>query len=63
MSDPISCAKAREQLAMLLYGELSFEEEERVESHLDQCAACREALGRERVLHQAFDNVEITPSP
>lgn len=63
MSDPISCAKAREQFAMLLYGELSFEEEERIESHLDQCGACREALGRERALHQSFDNVAITPSP
>lgn len=63
MNDPISCAKARDQLAMALYGELSFDEEERIESHLDQCGECREALGRERALHRSLDSVSITPSP
>ena len=41
----MSCAAAREQLALLLYGELSFDEEERVESHLDACAECRDRAG------------------
>lgn len=63
MSDQMHCAAARGRLAMLLYGELSFDEEERLESHLDVCAECREALRRERALHQALDNLEITPSP
>jgi hypothetical protein len=53
----------REQFALLLYGELSFDDEERVEAHLDGCQACREALQRERALHAAFDSIEITPSP
>lgn len=61
MSDPVHLA--REQLALLLYGELSFEDEERIESHLDRCPECREAWKRERALHQALDNVEIAPSP
>ncbi len=59
----ITCAAAREQFAMLLYAELSFDEEERVESHLDGCAACRDALEREKALHAAFDQVETEPSP
>lgn len=63
MNDPISCAKARDQLALVLYGELSFDEEERIDSHLDQCEECREALGRERALHRSLDSVSITPSP
>jgi hypothetical protein len=63
MNDQISCARARERFGMLLYGELSFDEEEQIESHLDHCAECRGALQRERALHQALDNVEITPSP
>ena len=33
---------------MLLYGELYFDEEERVESHLDACGECRTALEREK---------------
>jgi Putative zinc-finger len=57
------CESTRRQLALLLYGELGFDEEERVESHLDACAECRRALERERAMHQSMDSIEITPSP
>ncbi|MBZ5605491.1 MAG: zf-HC2 domain-containing protein [Acidobacteriia bacterium] len=57
------CKAVREQLALLLYGELSFDEEERIESHLDACVDCRAALKREKELHAAFDQYEATPSP
>ena len=56
-----TCEKVREQLGMLLYGELSFDEEEVVDTHLEGCAECRAALERERVLHAAFDQVEAEP--
>ena len=59
----MDCAGVREQLSLLLYGELSFDQEERIESHLDHCPDCRAALAREKALHAAFDNLEITPSP
>lgn len=62
MSDTI-CASVREQFGMLLYGELGFDEEERVDSHLDVCAECRTALEREKAVHAAFDSIEIQPSP
>lgn len=58
-----SCTGVREQLAMLLYGELSFDEEEIVETHLDKCAECRSALDRQRELHGAFDRLQIEPAP
>jgi len=58
-----SCTEVREQLSMLLYGELSFDEEGKVEEHLETCADCRAALEREQQLHAAFDRVEIQPSP
>jgi hypothetical protein len=48
---------------MLLYGELSFDEEEIVETHLDTCAECRGGLDRQRELHAAFDRFEVEPSP
>jgi hypothetical protein len=57
------CSPVREQFALLLYGELSFDEEERIESHLDVCSECRAALAHERAVHAAFDQIEITPSP
>jgi len=59
----LNCAETQTQLAMLLYGELSFDREEQVESHLDGCAACRESLERQRALHAALDAVQIEPSP
>jgi len=56
-----TCGKVREQLSLLLYGELSFDEEGAVDTHLESCAECRAALERERELHAAFDRVEIEP--
>ncbi len=61
MSDGNACAAARSQFWLLLYGELSFDEEERVETHLDGCAECRAALERERELHANFDASAIEP--
>ncbi len=63
MKQDLNCAAARERFALLLYGELGFDEEERVESHLDGCAECRAGLAREKAMHAAFDNVEVAPSP
>jgi len=62
-NDAIMCDAVRDQLALLLYGELNFDEEERVELHLDACAACRAALERQKAMHAAIDGVEVTPSP
>jgi hypothetical protein len=56
-----TCEKVRMQLGMLLYGELSFDEEETVDAHLESCAECRAALERERDLHAAFDRAEAEP--
>ncbi len=55
------CEKVRPQLGMLLYGELSFDQEEVVDTHLEGCADCRAALERERQLHAAFDLAEMEP--
>jgi hypothetical protein len=56
------CGAAREQFALLLYGELSFDQEERVEAHLDGCEECRAGFEQERALHAAFDSVEAGPT-
>ncbi len=59
----MNCQLVREQLPLLLYGELSFDEEETVETHLETCADCRTALEEERELLAAFDQVAVEPSP
>jgi hypothetical protein len=55
------CEEVRKTLPLFLYGELSFDEEERVELHIDECAACREALEREKVLFRSLDAAEAIP--
>jgi hypothetical protein len=62
LSQGWSCADTRMLFALLLYGELSFDEEERVDAHLDGCADCRAALEREKSLHAAFDGVAVEPA-
>ncbi|MGP0071608.1 MAG: zf-HC2 domain-containing protein [Bryobacteraceae bacterium] len=59
----MTCEEARKNLAFFLYGELSFDEEELVELHIDECPACRAELAREKRLFAAMDSVEIVPSP
>jgi hypothetical protein len=58
----MKCEEARDRMPLFLYGELAFEEEERLETHIDECAGCREALGREKALFQAFDAAQAVPS-
>jgi hypothetical protein len=58
----MTCGAARQQFALLLYGELSFDQEERVEAHLDACGECRAAFEQVKTLHAAFDSAETGPS-
>jgi hypothetical protein len=59
----MKCEEAKNLLPLLLYGELSFEEEERLETHIDECSACRENLAREKALLGALDRAEMLPTP
>ncbi len=59
----MTCEEARKNLPLFLYGELSFDEEESVEVHIDECAACRHALEREKALFAALDDAEMLPRP
>jgi len=59
----MTCEEARKNLPFFLYGELSFDEEELVEVHVDECAECREELAREKAMFAALDRAEVEPSP
>ncbi len=58
----MTCEEVRNGIPLFLYGELSFDEEDRLESHLDGCQLCRGELAKERKLHAAFDHGELTVS-
>ncbi len=63
MTADASCAAVKESFALYLYGELSFDDEGCVESHLDGCAECRAAFDRQKALHAALDDGAIEPAP
>ncbi len=46
----MNCDSIRDRFILLLYGELSFDEEELVERHLESCEACRAELELRRKL-------------
>ncbi len=59
----MNCQTVEANLGLLLYGELTFDEEEAVHAHLTGCAACQGALAREQALHGALDGITVEPSP
>jgi hypothetical protein len=58
----MKCEEARESMPLFLYGELSFEDEEWFEMHVDECAQCRDALAKQKALFQSLDAAEAIPS-
>jgi len=57
------CRETQDNLALLLYGELSFDQEERIESHVASCAECKAALAEQKSLHAAFDSAALPEPP
>ena len=47
----MTCQDVQSSLSLYLYGELDFAQEEEVETHLAQCAACQLSLTREKQWH------------
>ena len=54
----MNCDTVTKQLSLMLYGELSFDEEEAVHQHLEGCAACRTDLELVREAHSRMDCLE-----
>ncbi len=50
----MNCRQVQTNLSLYLYGELDFAQEEALEQHLDGCAFCQRALGREKEWHGAL---------
>jgi hypothetical protein len=57
----MSCDQVVESIPLYHYGELTPEEEERFEQHVDACPACRGELERHRRLAAALDRRELHP--
>jgi HEAT repeats/Putative zinc-finger len=54
----MKCAEVIEQFSFYSYGEVSSEAEERIESHLADCANCRQAFAKHRSFMRVLDQRE-----
>jgi hypothetical protein len=57
----MNCESATRNFSLFLYGELSIEEEQNIQDHLEACEACRKAFEAEKAIHQALDEREMLP--
>lgn len=57
----MNCESASKSFSLFLYGELSLEEEQSFQDHLDGCEACRRAFEREKTMHRLLEEREILP--
>ncbi|MFN7924455.1 MAG: zf-HC2 domain-containing protein, partial [Bryobacteraceae bacterium] len=59
----MTCERIRPDLALYVYGELSFDQEEAFEQHFESCAECRAELDVLRSALERVDSAEIAPPP
>jgi hypothetical protein len=59
----MNCESVKKNAALFLYGELSLEEEQSFQDHIETCAECRREFEAEKRLHEVLDNREMEPEP
>ncbi|HLY19865.1 MAG TPA: HEAT repeat domain-containing protein [Bryobacteraceae bacterium] len=59
----MTCESVTKNIPLYFYGELPPEEEDRLEQHLDSCAACARQADAQRSVHAALDRRVMQPSP
>jgi hypothetical protein len=59
----MSCESVQKLMPLYYYGELPPEEEDRLEAHVFECAACEREMGRQRALAAALDRRAQAPPP
>jgi hypothetical protein len=57
----MNCESATRVLSLFLYGELTLEEEQSFQDHLEGCEGCRRKFEAEKAIHQALEEREVAP--
>lgn len=57
----MNCESAGKSFSLFLYGELSLEEEQSFQDHLEGCAGCRKAFEGEKAVHRLLEEREKEP--
>ena len=59
----MKCSKAKEQIILHLYGELSDAEQRKLEQHMRECSACAEDLAYTRDVFDMIDKADTAEAP
>ena len=59
----MSCDAVLKSIPLYFYGELTADEEERVEQHLHECSGCSREMERQRALAVILDRRQVAPPP
>jgi hypothetical protein len=59
----MNCEAVSRNLSLFLYGELSIEEEQEFQDHIEACAECREMFDQEKAIHDLLEQREKLPPP
>ena len=59
----MNCDTAAKQLPLMLYGELTFDEEELLQQHMESCGSCRSELITISKLQRGLDCAEVEVEP
>jgi len=59
----MKCRRARKMLSQYVDDDLTPDEKKDFDSHVQNCASCREALGEIRAIHELFASARRFPAP
>ena len=59
----MNCEWVRKNSSLFLYGELSLQEEQDFQDHVEACGECRRAFEADKAIHQVLDNREVELPP
>ena len=59
----MTCDSVSKLIPVYFYGELTADEEDRIEQHLDGCAACSREMDQQRAMAAAFDSRQAAVPP
>jgi HEAT repeat protein len=59
----MNCEWVKKSAALFLYGELTLEEEQSFQDHIEACADCRREFEAEKRVHDAADGRALEPDP
>lgn len=59
----MNCEYVKDNVELYVFGELGFDEEDRIEAHATECKACHQLIEDHRAMLRLMNEVEVEPPP